>query len=240
MRVAILQSNYIPWKGYFDIIAQVDQFIFHDDLQYTKGDWRNRNKIKSPSGVTWLTIPCGTDEKRLICDVALVDPCWQKKHWELLYRTYAKAPFFSYYRTFFEEIYLSNEWHNLSDMNQYIIKKISTEILGIDVIFDDSRHYALQHRKGARVIELLQKVGASQYLSGPAAKDYLDPKEFTAANIELEWMSYDNYPEYPQMFPPFCHYVTILDLLFNVGCDFKNYMMLGNKYRLTSSAVRSK
>lgn len=229
MRVAILQSNYIPWKGYFDIIAQVDRFIFHDDLQYTKGDWRNRNKIKSHSGVTWLTIPCGTDEKRLICDVVLVDPAWQKKHWDLLYRSYAKTPYFSYYRDFFEDIYLNNKWRNLSDMNQHIIKKISTEILGVDVVFDDSRHYHLQHKKGARVVELLHKVGATQYLSGPAAKDYLDPNEFIAAKIELKWMNYDHYPEYPQLFPPFCHYVTILDLLFNVGCDFKSYMMLDNK-----------
>ena len=114
-------------------------------------------------------------------------------------------------------------------MNQYIIKKISIEILGIDVIFDDSRHYHLQHKKGARVVELLHKVGATQYLSGPTAKDYLDPKEFIAAEIELEWMNYDHYPEYPQLFPPFCHYVTILDLLFNVGSDFKNYMKLNKK-----------
>lgn len=229
MRVAILQSNYIPWKGYFDIIAKVDRFIFHDDLQYTKGDWRNRNKIKSHSGVTWLTIPCGTDEKRLICDVALVDSSWQKKHWAMLYNAYAKSPYFSYYRDVFEEIYLGNKWLNLSDMNQYIIKKITIEILGVDVIFDDSRHYNLQHKKGSRVVELLHKVGATKYLSGPAAKDYINSNEFSASKIELEWMSYDDYPEYPQLFPPFCHHVTILDLLFNVGCDFRKYMMLGNK-----------
>lgn len=229
MRVAILQSNYIPWKGYFDIISQVDRFIFHDDLQYTKSDWRNRNKIKSHSGVAWLTVPCGTDEKRLICDVILTDSSWQKKHWDILYKSYAKAPYFSYYRDFFEEIYLNNKWHNLSDMNQYIIKKISKEILGINVIFEDSRDYHLENKKGARVVELLHKVGATEYLSGPAAKKYLDANEFIASEIKLEWMSYDRYPEYPQLFPPFCHYVTILDLLFNVGCDFKDYMMLNNK-----------
>ncbi|WP_265434207.1 WbqC family protein, partial [Aeromonas salmonicida] len=103
------------------------------------------------------------------------------------------------------------------------------EILGINVIFDDSRDYHLKNKKGARVVELIHKVGATEYLSGPAAKNYLDANEFIASGIKLEWMNYDHYPEYPQLFPPFCHYVTILDLLFNVGCDFKHYMMLNNK-----------
>ncbi|MFC2451055.1 MAG: WbqC family protein, partial [Flavobacteriaceae bacterium] len=98
-KVAILQSNYIPWKGYFDIIRSVDLFIFHDDLQYTKGDWRNRNKIKTPNGIKWLTIPCGTNEKRLICEVEITDHSWQKQHWNLIQMSYKKSEYFSVYKS---------------------------------------------------------------------------------------------------------------------------------------------
>lgn len=228
MRVAILQSNYIPWKGYFDIIGQVDRFIFHDDLQYTKGDWRNRNKIKTINGPTWLTVPCGTSEKRNICDVELVDNSWQKKHWATLCGAYSKTPFFSEYKVFLEELYLGTKWCNLSDMNQHFIKEISTKILGKQVIFDDSRNYNLHEKNSERVVELLKKVGATCYVSGPAAKNYLNTAELASENIDLEWMCYDNYPEYPQLYPPFCHYVTVLDLIFNVGPDSKNFMKLNN------------
>ena len=107
-KVAIVQSNYIPWKGYFDIIHDVDTFVFHDDLQYTKGDWRNRNRIKTPVGTRWLTIPVGTDEHRRICDVPLPGREWARKHWRRIAAAYAAAPFFPRYRNFFEALYLGH------------------------------------------------------------------------------------------------------------------------------------
>ena len=229
MRVAILQSNYMPWKGYFDIIGSVDLFVFHDDLQYTKGDWRNRNKIKTPKGAEWLTVPCGTSEHRLICDVELTNSDWQRKHWSLIQTHYLKAPCFKQYSPFFEEIYLGRKWANLSDMNQYIIKAISTELLGIKVQFDDSRAYDLKTAKGDRVIELLKKVGATTYLSGPAAKSYLDESAFAAEGIDLEWMNYAGYPEYPQLNPPFDHAVSMIDLLFNTGSYANSFMLSAKK-----------
>lgn len=223
-KVAILQSNYIPWKGYFDIIDSVDEFIFHDDLQYTKNDWRNRNKIKTDKGLVWLTIPCGTDTKRLICDVQLNDNSWQKKHWNIIQQYYCKAPFFKEFKDFFKDIYFGKQYTNLSDMNQYIIIKISQELLGIKTVFKDSREFKLTKAKGDRVLELLKKTGSSYYLSGPAAKDYIDENLFKEADIELEWMDYSGYKEYPQLFPPFEHGVTILDLIFNCGKDAVNFI----------------
>ena len=225
MRVAILQSNYIPWKGYFDIIGSVDLFVFHDDLQYTKGDWRNRNKIKTPNGAEWLTVPCGTSEHRLICEVELPNADWQRKHWNLIRTHYAKAPHFKRYAPFFEGIYLGRVWKNLSDMNQHVIKAISTELLGMTARFDDSRAYGLKEAKAARVVELLKKVGAGTYLSGPAAKAYLNEADFVQAGIGLEWMDYAGYPEYPQLYPPFEHAVSIIDLLFNAGPDASSLML---------------
>ena len=223
-KVAILQSNYIPWKGYFDTIRSVDLFIFHDDLQYTKGDWRNRNKIKTPNGIKWLTIPCGTNEKRLICEVEITDHSWQKQHWNLIQMSYKKSEYFSVYKSFFEDIFLGENWKNLSDFNQTIIKKISKEILNIDTEFDDSRRYELKEKKGDRVIELLKKANAEYYLSGPAAKDYINEKVFKENNISLEWMDYSNYPEYTQLYPPFEHFVSIIDLIFNEGPNTLNFM----------------
>jgi len=224
-KIAIVQSNYIPWKGYFDLVCAVDLFIFHDDLQFTKNDWRNRNKIKTPRGLEWLTIPCGTNEHRRICDVELIDMTWQMKHWHKLKLNYKNAPYFKTYEKFFEAIYVKKEWKNLSDLNQHLITTVSRELLGnTHVIFEDSRVLKLKHRKMARVIEILEKVGATEYISGPAAKDYIDEQVFTERNIKLTWFDYSGYPEYPQLWEGFAHDVTILDLLFNCGKDAPRYM----------------
>lgn len=223
-RVAILQSNYIPWKGYFDIVAAVDLFIFHDDLQYTKGDWRNRNIIKTPSGNKWITVPCGSSEKRLICDVELTDSSWQKQHWRLMSQSYSKAPYFAKMKEFFEDFYLGQQWGNLSMLNQTLVKRISRDILGIKTEFEDSRKYGLVSSKSERVLELVKKSEAGVYLSGPSGQNYLDEKGFQEEGIIIEWMNYEGYREYPQLYPPFEHAVSIVDLLFNVGEDARSYL----------------
>jgi hypothetical protein len=215
--VAVIQSNYLPWKGYFDIIHDVDEFVFHDDLQYTKGDWRNRNLIKTPIGSAWLTVPVGTDQHRLICEVPLKDPSWQPKHWRLLQQHYSAAPFFENYRKFFEEFYLNTRWDHLAVMNQHLIKRISQDFLGIRTQFSDSRDYKPEGSKQDRLLDLLKRAGATTYVSGPAAKDYIIPEQFETAGIKLLWKDYSDYPDYPQFHPPFTHNVTILDLLFQVG-----------------------
>lgn len=222
--VVVLQSNYIPWKGYFDLVHDADLFVFYDDLQYTKNDWRNRNKIKTPKGAGWMTIPVGTDSRRLICDVTIKDSAWQEKHWGLLKQHYGKCPHFARYRVFFEEVYLGRQWRNLSEMNQYLIRSISEELLNIETEFRDSREYDLTGQKLDRLMELVTKAGADSYVSGPAAKDYIEPTRFTEAGIELVWKDYSSYPEYPQRFPPFEHGVSILDILFNVGLDAPWYI----------------
>lgn len=227
MRVGILQSNYLPWKGYFSIIGDVDLFVFHDDLQYTKDDWRNRNKIKTPSGAQWITIPCGRNERRLICEVSLTDCTWQKKHWDLIKENYRKAPYFKKYAPFFEEIFLGQNWTNLSTINQHIIRKISLELLDINTKFVDSRDYSLEESKGKRVIELLKKVGAKSYLSGPSAKSYLLESDFWEEKIVLDWADYSNYRPYQQLWGSFIHEVSIIDVLFN--CGENSYKYIFNK-----------
>ncbi len=240
--VAILQSDYIPWKGYFDIINMVDLFVFYDDIQYTKNDWRNRNKIKTSDGTSWLTIPCGHSEKRLICEVELNDKFWQKKHWASISQHYHKAKYFDYYKSFFEDFYLGKKWNNLSEMNQYLIKHISSEFLMSATRFDDSRNFDLQQRKKEeRLLELLAQTDATHYLSGPTAKEYICPENFQKAGILLEWMDYSNYPEYCQLYPPFEHRVSIVDLIFNEGPNAPTYIKsFDSQNRKTEALMRQR
>lgn len=222
--VVVLQSNYIPWKGYFDLINEADLFIFYDDNQYTKRDWRHRNKIKASSGPEWIIVPAGSDTDRLICEVEIKDSTWQQKHWKTLLQNYRNCPHFERYRHFFEDFYLGRSWTNLSEMNHYLIQNIATDFLGMRTVFKDSRGFKLSGQKQDRLLDLVVKAETDRYISGPAAKCYIEPERFSAAGIELVWKDYSGYPQYPQRFPPFEHGVTILDLLFNVGPDAPWYI----------------
>jgi hypothetical protein len=225
--VGMTQSNYIPWKGYFDYINSVDEFYFYDDVQYTKQDWRNRNMIKSPKGLEWISVPVGKKTRdRLICDVEITQNGWQQSHWGKIRQYYKDAPYFKMYKEFFDEIYLGSEWTNLSDMNQTIIKRISKEILDIKTKFaGDSRAFNLSGSKEKRYIPMLKEVGCTTFLSGPSAKSYLTPEAMEKEGIKLEWMNYEGYPEYHQLYPPFEHTVSILDLIFNEGPNMKEFML---------------
>ena len=216
-RVAINQSNYIPWKGYFDLMHDVDLFLFYDDVQFTVRDWRNRNRVKTPQGLSWLTVPVGSDTNRRICDVRIVDASWQDRHWRTLQHAYGRAPFFATYAPFLESVYRGRVWTSLSELNQFLITHIARENLGIEVEIGDSAAYSTTSAKQERIVDLLHAVGATAYHSGPAAKAYLDPERFAREGIDLVWKDYSGYPEYPQMHPPFEHAVTVLDLLFHTG-----------------------
>ena len=226
MRVAAIQSNYIPWKGYFDIINDVDLFIFHDDLQYTKQDWRNRNKIYTMHGaLSWLTVPCGINTDRMICEVILNNNSkWAQKHWNVIRQAYYKAPYYNKYKSFFEYVYLECKWEYLSELNQFLIKHIATEFLGIRTEFSDSRCFFSSGKKSEKLLSLLVSAGCNEYLSGPAARAYLDEPAFQASGIRVVWKDYSGYPEYQQMWQPFESNVSIIDLLMNVGEEAPYYI----------------
>lgn len=224
-KIAILQSNYIPWKGYFDLINSVDEFIILDEMQYTKNDWRNRNKIKTLQGILWLTIPVRSEcLSQKINETQIAKP-WSFKHWKTLTMAYAKAPCFSMYKDVFEEFYTEKgvQLKNLSQINVELILMIS-KILGIKTKISLDTDYGVIKGKNERLIDLCRKTSATTYLSGPAAKDYISYEMFKEAGINLEWIDYSDYPEYPQLYPPFEHGVSILDLLFSVGSDAYKYM----------------
>jgi hypothetical protein len=224
-KVAIVQSNYIPWRGYFDLIGSVDEFILYDDMQYTRRDWRNRNIIKTARGPAWLTIPVEVRGKyfQKIRETVISDRAWAADHWKTIVHNYSKAEFFDLYKDFFEALYLGSEERLLSQVNFRFLSAICG-LLGIGTKLSWSMDYRLDEGKTERLVGLCKQAGATQYLSGPAAKDYMDEALFEREGIAVCYMDYSGYPEYRQLFPPFEHGVTVLDLIFNEGPDATKYM----------------
>ena len=225
-KVAIIQSNYIPWKGYFDLINMVDELILFDDVQYTRRDWRNRNKIKTLNGLQWLTIPVKVKGHFLekIKNIFVNDPSWPIKHWKALYFNYVHAPYFSSYEEVFKDLYLNNTSLRLSEINYKFISAIC-KILDIKTKLSWSSNYHIVDGKTDRLINLCKQAGAGEYISGPSAKGYIDSVLFDKADIKLRYIDYSSYPEYPQIYPPFEHAVTILDLIFQTGPNASKYML---------------
>lgn len=225
-KVAISQSNYIPWKGYFDMINSVDEFVLYDDMQFTKRDWRNRNQIKTSNGLLWLTIPVKVRGKfhQKIYETEIESSDWAEKHWKTIQMAYAKAPFFKMYANIFQEIYeMSSKMKYLSEVNELFLIHLCN-ILDIKTPLLQSKNFDLREGKSERLIGICEDLKAKIYISGPAAKDYIVPDLFEASDISLKWMSYQDYPVYPQIHGEFCHGVSVIDLLFNVGPEFKKFM----------------
>lgn len=227
--VAVLQSNYLPWKGYFDIIRRAEIVVFYDDVQFTKNDWRNRNRIKTRNGPLWISVPVGGRISRLVCEVTLPDSRWQSQHLRTLTQEYAKAPAFDFVRPLLEEGLRDQTWTHLSLVNQWFIRSICERCLGLRPQWLDVRDFAVEGTGSARLLTLLERLGARRYVSGPAAKNYIDAAAFDHAGIELEWMDYSGYPEYPQFHPPFEHAVSIIDLLAHVGADAPRFIRPANE-----------
>jgi len=224
-KIAILQSNYIPWKGYFDLINMVDEFILYDDMQYTRRDWRNRNKIKTSQGLQWLSIPVEVKGKyfQAIKETKISEADWGKKHWQSIRLNYSKAPYFQDYQEQFESLYLETTTEYLSEINYAFLKTINA-ILGIKTPIRWSSDFDLLEGKSERLLGICQDCNATEYVSGPAAKDYLDESLFQEANIDVSWMDYSGYREYHQLYPPFEHGVSVLDLIFNEGPNASRFM----------------
>lgn len=224
-RVAILQSNYIPWKGYFDIIRAVDLFIVLDDVQFTKNDWRNRNQVKTSAGAKWLTVPVATAGRPdQTIDATRIARSWTRRHAETLRQAYARAPGFAAMWPPISALYdTAADEPMLARVNAIFLRGLC-QLLGIATPFVPARDLGREGRKAERVLALCQAVGADLYLSGPAARAYLDPVSFETAGIELRFADYSGYPPYPQLHGPFMHQVSALDLLFNAGADAKRYM----------------
>ena len=220
-RVAILQSNYIPWKGYFHMMKLADEFVLYDDVQFTKNDWRNRNKIKTPQGLKWLTIPIPKKISHMetkICDVIIEDSFWPEKHWAAIETNYKSAPCFSPMALTIRKMYEEAATKKyLSEINYIFLNGIA-KLLNITTRLTWSVDYNACGAKTERLLDILKKTEAKKYLSGPSAKNYIEENKFRDSGIDLEWMKYEC-PEYEQLYPPFEHEVSVLDMLFHVGTN---------------------
>lgn len=227
MNVVILQPSYIPWRGYFDQIRRADLFIFYDDVQYDKHGWRNRNQIKTAQGKQWLTIPVhsqGVTQGIPIKDVHMDwSKPWAANHLKTLTFAYRKAPYFHEYLPLLESFYARRE-ECLADFTIETTIALSRELgIASTRFLRASELPGIDGLKTDRLIQILRQVGATHYLSGPSAREYIEAEKFEQAGISLEYMTY-KYPEYPQLYPPFDPHVTILDLLFMTGRDAINYL----------------
>jgi hypothetical protein len=231
MNVVILQPSYIPWRGVFDQIQRADLFIFYDDVQYDKRGWRNRNQIKTARGKQWLTIPVhsrGAQTRNIPVNqirIAWDDP-WNEIHFKSISQAYSRAPHFDDYRPLLETFYQRRD-EFLADFTIELTIALARELGNVHTRFMRSSEIAgINGQKTDRLIQILQAVGATHYISGPSARDYIEDVKFQQASITLEYMQY-HYPEYPQLYPPFDPYVSVLDLLFMTGSEAPDYIFRG-------------
>ncbi|MDP9192879.1 MAG: WbqC family protein [Acidobacteriota bacterium] len=204
----------------------MDLFIFYDDVQYDRRGWRNRNRVKTPQGTQWLTIPVharGAQTEGLpINTIRTANREWPRQHLETLSRLYGKAPFFDHYAGWLERVY-TDPPTMLADLTISMVRDIAG-MLGIShTMFLRSSALGAAGAKTDRLLDVLGKVGATHYLSGPSARAYIDARQFEASGVALEWMEYD-YPEYRQLHGQYEPHVTVLDLLFMTGDRARDYI----------------
>jgi hypothetical protein len=224
-KVAILQSCYIPWKGYFDIIGSVDIFVVYDDVQYSKNHWHNRNLVKTQHGPKWLSIPISKAAGGFVNieDIQISQP-FAAKHAQTISQAYSRAPYFKSEWPRLEALYGSADaMVSLSAINLLFLKDISDR-LGFTTRFISSADLDAPGSKTDRLLAICQRLNATHYLSGPSAQSYLDNDKMAQAGISVEWMNYSGYPVYPQLHGAFEPAVSIIDLLFNVGPEVRDYM----------------
>jgi len=218
MMISVHQPQYLPWAGYFHKIYQSDAFVFLDNVQYKKGEYQNRNRLRTNDGWMWLTVPVLNERSYPVISDVCVDNSqdWRRRHWRALCVNYAKAPYFKQYSGFFEETY-KREWVKLVDLNIHIIRYI-LEALGIDTPIYFESNLGIKTTNTARIIEICKILKADSYLSGAGGRAYLDEALFGENGIRLIYQDF-KHPEYEQRRKPFTPFMSIVDLLFNHGED---------------------
>ena len=229
MKIAISQSNYIPWKGYFDLIGLVDVFVIYDDVQYTHSDWRNRNIIKTSNGLSWLTIPINKKGriKNSIAETKIANNFWIEKHLKSIEHNYKKSRFFDSNFDFVKDLYSGLNSEYLTEINSYFIQNICTK-LNIRTKIINSSRFNKDGDRNSRLISICRQMGATSYLTTKKAKNYINAELFLSSGIKVEYISFDEYKTYEQCWGGFEHKVSILDLFFNCGENSSKYMQIGS------------
>jgi len=223
-RIAVFQSNYIPWKGFFDLIHAVDEFVLDDDVQYTKQSWRNRNRIKTAQGLQWLTIPVQTAFPEKICDVRIADSSWTQKHWRAIESSYHRATAFADFGPYLHQLYESANFERLSEVNEHFLRGLC-QWMGITTPLLRTTDMNISGERNERIIAICQARDASRLLNGPSAREHMDESRFSVAGIHVDYAKYELYASYPQLFGEFEHQLSVVDLLMNCGREFQKYML---------------
>lgn len=213
MRVLLIQPTYLPWSGYFGMIDKADLFIVYNDVQFVKHSWHQRNRIKTSSGMKWLTVPIQHGFGQNISDTKVDNKMrWCKKHRKTITYSYSKSPYFN--NNFVDDIYNKN-WDLLLDLNLYIIKQVM-KFLSIKTKITLSSELSSKGTKTDRIIDILAQVDADEYITQQGTKDYLDLEKFKENNIKLQWFNFEH-PVYSQLHGDFVPYMSVIDMLFNCG-----------------------
>lgn len=226
-RIAILQSNYIPWKGYFDIVAAVDEFLIFDEAQFTRRDWRNRNKIIIDGSPHWLTIPVSSKGRyhAPIAGMEVSEGGWAEKHWRSIRHAYGKAPFFALYGPILERLYeQAATLRLLTEINELFLREIASTLELGTVFRRTSEIPRCAEAPTGRLVEICLARQAGVYVSGPAARDYIESAEFEVAGIALRFADYASYPTYEQAAKSFEHGVSIVDTLMRCGPEARRHL----------------
>lgn len=225
MRISVIQSCYVPWRGFFDLIGRCDLYVIYDQVQYAKRHWHNRNRIKTEAGLQWLTVPVITKGRfEQAIDKVEIERPWADKHWRAIELAYRRAPHFDALAPTVREWYeRASKKTLLTEVNEIFLRGIAT-LLGLSTKIVRDTAYPAHGPKTERLLAVVRAAGADRYLSGPSAKSYLDEALFAETGIVVEWMDYSGYPEYSQLHGSFEPAVSVLDLLFNVGLDAHRYL----------------
>ena len=218
MRIGILQPGYLPWLGFFEQMYNSDIFVIYDDVQYDKEGWRNRNRIKTPNGVQWLTVPVRVNfkEQPLIREVRIDNSKdWRKKHLFSVRQNYSKAPFYKKYIGIFEEAY-AKSWDLLIDLDVYFIDKLGVYLGMKDKRLEISSTLGVRGDRLERLVQICKIFKADTFYEGSAGRDYIDKDYFAKNGIKVEYQDY-KHPTYTQLYYNFVPYLSVIDLLFNHG-----------------------
>lgn len=215
MKIAIHQPNYLPWIGYFDKLDQVDKFVLLDTAIHSKSGFINRNKIKTPQGELWLTVPLKNKEMPINELQIANDLNWQRSHWKAIESNYRKSSFWTSYSEGFERIY-NDKWNTISLLNLALIMhinsllNITTELL---IASDFKQNFGSGNTRNMNIVNYLE---GTVYISGVGARNYNNETEFTENDIRLIYQDF-NHPKYDQRFGKYRSNLSIIDMLFNCG-----------------------
>jgi hypothetical protein len=225
------QPVYLPWLGLFHKVALADTFVWFDDVQYLPKDWNNRNKIKTPQGATWLTVPVEShghrDKPIMEIRINNREP-WRRKHWRSISLNYKAAPYFDTYAPFLEDVY-ARDWEYLSELNEYLFRWFLS-VLGIEVKLLRASELHFAGKKSDLVLDMCRRLNAELYIFGALGRDYAETDKFSATGIQVMFQDY-SHPVYQQLNGPFISHLCILDLLFNCGSQSLSILMSGNMSR---------